>query len=83
MQKLVQIIYISRSTFDNTDEINKIEPNVIRILAKSRVNNRKNGLVGVLYFGVVLSFNAWKAPKKQLIRYLLSLRRILAIKISN
>lgn len=51
MQKLVQIIYISRSTFDNTDEINKIEPNVIRILAKSRVNNRKNGLVGVLYFG--------------------------------
>lgn len=51
MQKLVQIIYISRSTFENTDAINKIEPNVVRILAKSRVNNRKNGLVGVLYFG--------------------------------
>jgi len=51
MQKLVQIIYISRSTFDNTDAINKIEPNVVRILAKSRINNRKNGLVGVLYFG--------------------------------
>lgn len=51
MQKLVQIIYISRSTFENADAVNKIEPNVVRILAKSRVNNRKNGLVGVLYFG--------------------------------
>jgi hypothetical protein len=51
MQKLVQIIYISRSTFENADAINKIEPNVVRILAKSRTNNRKNGLVGVLYFG--------------------------------
>jgi len=51
MQKLVQIIYISRSTFENTDTINKIEPNIVRILAKSRINNRKNGLVGVLYFG--------------------------------
>ena len=51
MQKLVQIIYISRSTFENTIALNKIEPNVMRILAKSRINNRKNGLVGVLYFG--------------------------------
>jgi hypothetical protein len=51
MQKLVQIIYISRSTFESTDTVNKIEPNVVRILAKSRINNRKNGLVGVLYFG--------------------------------
>jgi len=51
MQKLVQIIYISRSTFESTDAVNKIEPNVVRILAKSRINNRKNGLVGVLYFG--------------------------------
>ena len=51
MKKLLQIIYISRSTFDSQEIINKIEPNVARILAKSRVNNRKNGLVGVLYFG--------------------------------
>lgn len=51
MQKLIQIIYISRSTFESTDAVNKIEPNVVRILAKSRINNRKNGLVGVLYFG--------------------------------
>lgn len=46
-----QIIYISRSTFVPSTTTNGIEPNVARILAKSRVNNRKNGLVGVLYFG--------------------------------
>jgi hypothetical protein len=46
-----QIIYISRSTFAPSTTTNGIEPNVARILAKSRVNNRKNGLVGVLYFG--------------------------------
>ncbi|WP_036301620.1 BLUF domain-containing protein [Methylotenera sp. L2L1] len=51
MNKLLQIIYISRSTFNSTDSTNRIEPNVARILAKSRINNRKNGLVGVLYFG--------------------------------
>lgn len=51
MKKLLQIIYISRSTFESPEVINKIEPNVARILSKSRVNNRKNGLVGVLYFG--------------------------------
>jgi hypothetical protein len=51
MKKLIQIIYISRSTFESTEVANIIEPNVARILAKSRINNRKNGLVGVLYFG--------------------------------
>lgn len=47
----IQIIYISRSTFAPGTATNGIEPNVARILAKSRVNNRKNGLVGVLYYG--------------------------------
>ena len=51
MKKLLQIIYISRSTFEATEINNKIEPNIARILSKSRVNNRINGLVGVLYFG--------------------------------
>lgn len=51
MKKLLQIIYISRSTFESHDITNKIEPNVARILAKSKLNNRINGLVGVLYFG--------------------------------
>ena len=51
MQRLVQIIYISRSTFTPSSLTMGIEPNVARILGKSRVNNRRNGLVGVLYFG--------------------------------
>ena len=51
MDRLVQIIYVSRSSFIPAINSASIEPNVARILAKSRVNNRKNGLVGVLYFG--------------------------------
>ena len=51
MQRLIQIIYISRSTFISSGLVRGIEPNVARILAKSRINNRRNGLVGVLYFG--------------------------------
>jgi hypothetical protein len=51
MTRLVQIIYISRSSFKPRVQSGGIEPNVGRILAKSRINNRKNGLVGVLYFG--------------------------------
>lgn len=51
MASLTRIIYISRSTFAPMGNGNDIEPNVARILAKSRINNRKNGLVGVLYFG--------------------------------
>ena len=51
MQSLIQIIYISRSTFTPSGLTMGIEPNVARILAKSRINNRRDGLVGVLYFG--------------------------------
>jgi hypothetical protein len=51
MPQLIRIIYISRSTFAPTRSNAGIEPNVGRILAKSRINNRRNGLVGVLYFG--------------------------------
>lgn len=51
MKNLVQIIYISRSTFITSETSTGIEPNVARILHKSRSNNVKNGLVGVLYFG--------------------------------
>lgn len=51
MQRLIQIIYISRSTFTPSGLTMGIEPNVARILAKSRINNRRIGLVGVLYFG--------------------------------
>ena len=51
MQRLIQIVYVSRSTFTPSGLTMGIEPNVARILAKSRINNRRNGLVGVLYFG--------------------------------
>ena len=51
METLVQIIYISRSTSVVSRPDNGMDPAVARILAKSRSNNRKNGLVGVLYFG--------------------------------
>ncbi len=51
MPQLVQIIYISKSTVPPVNPSNGVDPGVARILAKSRANNRKNGLVGVLYFG--------------------------------
>ena len=64
MSKLLQIIYISRSTFDSTVAVNKIEPNVARILAKSKANNRKNGLVGVLYFGDGIFFQCLEGEEE-------------------
>ena len=51
MQKLIQLVCISRSTFVPSELSSGIQPNVARILLKSRTNNEKNGLVGVLYFG--------------------------------
>lgn len=51
MTNLIQMICISRSTFAPAEITNGIEPNVARILLKSRANNKKNSLVGVLYFG--------------------------------
>lgn len=51
MSNLVQIIYISRSASAPANPANGVDPVVARILAHSRSNNRRNGLVGVLYFG--------------------------------
>lgn len=51
MSTLIQIIYISRSATPAANPANGVDPVVSRILAHSRTNNRKNGLVGVLYFG--------------------------------
>lgn len=51
MSDLVQIVYISRSTFKPLAAEYGIEPSVARILAQSRLNNIKRGLVGALYFG--------------------------------
>ena len=51
MSDLIQIVYISRSTFPPLPAENGIEPSVARILAQSRINNLRRGLVGGLFFG--------------------------------
>lgn len=51
MSDLVQIVYVSRSTFTSMPAERGIEPSVARILVQSRINNAKRGLVGALYFG--------------------------------
>lgn len=48
---LVQIVYVSRSTFTSMPAAQGIEPSMARILAQSRINNARRGLVGALYFG--------------------------------
>ncbi len=70
MPNLVWIIYISRSTFTPSGVSMAIEPNVARILAKSRVNNRRNGLVGVLYFCDGCFFQCLEARNRQSIRFM-------------
>lgn len=49
--ELTQIVYVSRSTFTTMPAELGIEPSVARILAQSRGNNARRGLVGALYFG--------------------------------
>ena len=56
MKNLIQIVYISRSTFLNAGDSMQgneasIESNIANILTESRANNLKKGLVGVLFFG--------------------------------
>ena len=51
MSDLIQIVYASRSTFPLLPAENGIEPSVARILAQSRINNPRCGLVGGLFFG--------------------------------
>lgn len=48
---LIQLVYISRSTFLSVGSNLKIEPQVVKILSESKTNNKKNGLVGALFFG--------------------------------
>ena len=50
MTVLIRIVYISRATFPATDAADGVEPDVARILATSRANNRRTGLVGMLYY---------------------------------
>ena len=68
MDSLIQIVYISRSSFIPTIATTGIEPNVARILAKSRSNNKKNGLVGVLYFGDGCFFQCLQGKESEIDR---------------
>lgn len=51
MSNLLQLIYMSRATFASSPGGRGVDPNVARILAKSRANNRQQGLAGVMVFG--------------------------------
>lgn len=51
MTDLIRIVYISRATFSTSTAADGVEPTVARILSVSRSNNRRNGLVGMLYYG--------------------------------
>lgn len=64
MSNLIRLIYISRSAFQPVDNV-EIEPSVARILAKSRANNRRNNLVGVLYFGNGCFFQCLEGPEEK------------------
>lgn len=62
VSNLVQIVYVSRSTFTAMPPEMGIEPSVARILAQSRTNNAKRGLVGALYFGDGCFFQCLEGP---------------------
>jgi Sensors of blue-light using FAD len=64
MNDLIQLIYISRSTFGASNSFRGIDPSVGRILLKSRISNQKNGLVGVLYFGDGCFFQCLEGSEK-------------------
>lgn len=52
MTQLVQLVYISRSSFAGPENFRGgVEPNAGKILLQARVNNRRTGLTGVLCFG--------------------------------
>jgi hypothetical protein len=52
MTQLIQLVYISRSTFASTENFRgAIEPNAGQMLIQARTNNRKTGLTGALCYG--------------------------------
>lgn len=51
MTDLVQVVYISRATFEPMPAAGGVEPHVARILQQSRTNNPRLGIGGVLYYG--------------------------------
>ena len=66
MSDLTQMVYISRATFPVTTDAYGINPNIAKILAKSRVKNREAGLVGVLYFADDCFLQCLEGPDEKL-----------------
>ena len=63
MDNLVQLVFISRPTFITLGPVSSKEPNLAHILSKSRSNNAKHGLVGVLFFGDGCFFECLEGPE--------------------
>ena len=51
MTELVRIVYISRAQFKPTPAEDGVDVNVAQILAVSRRNNQRSGVVGMLHYG--------------------------------
>ncbi|MEO5658916.1 MAG: BLUF domain-containing protein [Polaromonas sp.] len=75
MAQLIQMVYVSRSTFAGPEYFRgNIEPNAGKILLKSRVNNRNNGLTGVLCFGDGCFFQCLEGEEDAIHHLLLKLK---------
>jgi hypothetical protein len=71
---LIRIVYVSRSTFPPRPAEHGIEPGVARILAQSRLNNPRRGLVGALYFRDGCFFQCLEGPSGEVDRLMATLR---------
>jgi hypothetical protein len=61
--RLVRMVYASKASFKPFDTEHGIDGNVAHILATARRRNRKNGLVGALYYGNGFFSSALKGNK--------------------
>jgi Sensors of blue-light using FAD len=66
MNKLVQMVYISRANMPVTSLNGEIGPEISKILRKSRTNNRAKNIVGALYFGNGYFFQCLEGEESEL-----------------
>lgn len=66
MNKLVQMVYISRANIPKTSQSDEIGPEISKILRKSRTNNRAKNIVGALYFGNGYFFQCLEGDESEL-----------------
>lgn len=63
MTELVRIVYISRASFQPASAEDGVEPTVARILAVSRRNNQRSGVVGMLHYGDACFFQCLEGER--------------------